>query len=139
MRYFCIKCGSKKSSNYQCNSCKARQLQLWRIDNPEQNRSKKARHYRSIRDKARSRLGGKCTCCGESQPTMLNIDHVYNDGHLENKNTRSRAVIKQVLRLANPHERFQLLCANCNQSKQLNGGTCAHAIIPVDSQIGWCA
>ena len=61
-------------------------------------------------------LGNKCVCCGENNPIYFNIDHVNNDGHLDKSSVYT---LKKYLE--NP-ERYQLLCANCNQAKKLNGG-----------------
>tara|TARA_R100001530_G_C4296365_1_gene149338 strand:+ start:177 stop:779 length:603 start_codon:yes stop_codon:yes gene_type:complete len=57
--------------------------------------------------------GGKCLCCGMDDPMYFQIDHVYNDGN--------GRVVSLLMYLATP-ERYQLLCANCNISKHLNGG-----------------
>lgn len=70
-------------------------------------------------------LGNKCTCCGEARNSMLQVDHIHNDGRLEKRSSRSYYTLLAVLRAANPHERFQILCANCNISKAILG-QCEH-------------
>ena len=60
---------------------------------------------------------------------MLHIDHINNDGYLEGSN-RSEGVLRKVLRSSVAHTKFQLLCANCNSSKALNGGVCEHESEP---------
>ena len=62
-------------------------------------------------------LGNKCKNCGEDEPMYFQVDHVNNDGHLEGAGTLY--IIKKYLETP---ERYQLLCANCNQAKKLNGG-----------------
>jgi len=71
--------------------------------------------------------GGKCACCNEAQPKFLQLDHVFNDG------AKDRVVNKTATKLwarlkkkGWPKDRYQLLCANCNFGKLLNGGTCPH-------------
>ena len=60
-------------------------------------------------------LGNKCKACGEDDPIYFQIDHINNDGYLEKRSIELRDYLK------NP-KKFQLLCANCNQAKKLNGG-----------------
>jgi hypothetical protein len=64
-------------------------------------------------------MGNKCACCGEDDPIYFQIDHVNNDGYLERKGKGRRTTLKRYM--AAPHN-YQLLCANCNQAKKLNGG-----------------
>ena len=69
-----------------------------------------------------SLLGSACRCCGETEPYFLTVDHINNDGYKETQKAiggkwRGRAggeAYKQILEMANPHERFQILCYNCN-------------------------
>lgn len=63
-----------------------------------------------------SKLGGKCTMCGESDTDVLTFDHINNDGHLDRKGGRKRHTAYLVR--DNP-ERFQILCFNCNWKKHL--------------------
>ncbi len=43
---------------------------------------KKALTYRrNLRAKVLSHYGGKCSCCGESTPEFLAIDHTEGGGH----------------------------------------------------------
>lgn len=86
--------------------------------------------------------GGKCTCCGESEPLFLVVDHVNDDGasHREEigygRTTDGRrrvgsGSIMYVWLVANAFpEGFQLLCANCNLAKQSGG--CPHRRVLVD-------
>lgn len=105
---------------YQRN--KTRSLQRskkWAKDNP-------ARIAEIVKKSSQNRLktlyewmGNKCKCCGENDPMYFQIDHVNNDGHLDKKLGCFKVTIKRYQK--NP-ERFQLLCANCNIAKHLNGG-----------------
>lgn len=75
---------------------------------------------RQLKQAAMSALGGPCACCGESILTMLTVDHVNGDGHLD----RSGNIHKKVLRCDEPG-RYQALCLNCNQAKD-RGRECPH-------------
>lgn len=80
--------------------------------------------------------GGKCSCCGESEPMFLVIDHVNDDGaeHREaighgrttdgRRKVGSGSIIYAWLVKHCFPDGFQLLCANCNMAKQSGG--CPH-------------
>ena len=76
-------------------------------------------------------LGAECKCCGEREPDFLHIDHVQNDGFMErrlfgnNFSSLARRIEKSV-NDGTVHLKYQLLCANCNFSKRISGGVCAH-------------
>lgn len=72
-------------------------------------------------------LGGSCKCCGVNNPSMLNIDHIYNDGALRRSKGEGTGVnlCRRILNGVVESSDFQLLCANCNYSK-LRNGSCVH-------------
>ncbi len=94
------------------------------------------------RNRARSALikaetikayGGECKCCGESDYNFLVLDHVHNDGASHRreigKTYGHRPSSVSMFRWAKKNDYpdiLQLLCANCNLGKQINGGTCPH-------------
>lgn len=84
--------------------------------------------YRArIRAEMIAAYGGQCKCCGEKEPSFLQLDHVENDGYLERKiHKTSTKICAALKRRGWPKGRYQLLCANCNFSKQMNGGVCPH-------------
>ena len=71
--------------------------------------------------------GGKpaCTCCGETTPLFLALDHIDGGGHRHRMETGGGGFYVW-LRKNNYPEGFRLLCHNCNLGRQLNGGTCPH-------------
>ena len=83
--------------------------------------------YLAYRRLTISAYGGVCACCGESEPHFLELDHVQGDGreHREEIGHSARALVYYLLRNDFP-DGFQVLCSNCNQGKQRNGGTCPH-------------
>lgn len=123
----------------------ARRRELYAAD-PEKHRARLSQYRREAKDKVlpynrawsisyRAQLraemlsayGSRCNCCGESEQLFLQLDHVENDGHLDRKQHRTSAkLIAHLKRAGWPKDRHQLLCANCNFGKLMNGGVCPH-------------
>ncbi len=84
--------------------------------------------YRArLRSEMIEAYGGKCSCCGETEPLFLQLDHINNDGHLDRKVNKTSAKLWAKLKKAGwPKDRHQLLCANCNFGKLMNDGICPH-------------
>lgn len=80
----------------------------------------------SLRLQAISGYGGRCLCCGETEPLFLQLDHVHNNGAAERRIlSNSRQLYRKVIEAGFPND-YQLLCANCNFGRHLNGGVCPH-------------
>jgi hypothetical protein len=66
--------------------------------------------------------GNKCKICEENDPLVLNIDHIFDDGksHKRLGGTRvtGNSLYSHLIKNKFPKDRFQLLCANCNQRKE---------------------
>uniref|UniRef100_A0A6M3JL75 Putative HNH endonuclease n=1 Tax=viral metagenome TaxID=1070528 RepID=A0A6M3JL75_9ZZZZ len=94
-----------------------------RLKNNERERER----YVQWRCEAFAAYGGACACCGETEPLFLEFDHINNDGsgHRKKIGTSAKAMVKWLKDNNYPPE-FQILCANCNQGKRRNGGTCPH-------------
>lgn len=106
----------------------------------EWNEANKARYtanvasaYRRRRSEVIAAYGGKCACCGETEPTFLVIDHVNDDGYKyrwkkgsSSYGPHSGAQLLAFIRDAGFPSDYQVLCANCNTSKSINGGFCSH-------------
>lgn len=61
-------------------------------------------------------LGGKCAECGTEDYSVLQIDHINNDGHLEftkGSFNFAHAIVKGRRKT----DDLQLLCANCHHRK----------------------
>ena len=71
------------------------------------------RNYRlRNRQAAIRKMGGQCAACGMDYWEVLQFDHIAPIG-----NDRERDAYKTVLKMENPDEIFQLLCANCHVVK----------------------
>lgn len=83
-------------------------------------------YNRKLRDEVISAYGGyTCSCCGETQPHFLQLDHVNNDGNLDRKLRGSGSMLYTTLRKQNFPSGYQVLCANCNYAKA-HYGICPH-------------
>lgn len=138
---------------HTCKHCQRVRIADWQKSNPERRKALARASYRRlkenpewwearkaskrvgngntyagrVRDAAYAAYGGpKCACCGETEPRFLTIDHIDNDGHIHRKKHRSATNIYGWLKARKYPPGFQVLCANCNFGKALNGGTCPH-------------
>jgi len=106
-----------------------RRLELAHKHRAKNNEREKIR-YAKLRLEIVSEYGGRCACCGESEVLFLELDHVRNDGvnHRKQIGRGSNPFYKWIKKNGFPKGSFQLLCANCNQGKNRNGGMCPHKL-----------
>jgi hypothetical protein len=106
-----------------------RQRELSYYDkNREYVKAREKRYKDKLRQDVLNLYGNKCACCGETVVFFLQLDHVNNNGgshRRDKKGKRRDNRIAYIDAIKNPHL-YQLLCANCNYGKQLNGGNCPH-------------
>jgi GNAT superfamily N-acetyltransferase len=77
-------------------------------------------------------VGGKCACCGMSEPHKLTIDHIKGDGWYRRKFLSEGSGVdfyKKILNHTIDSKGFQILCWNCNMSKHINNGVCLHQML----------
>lgn len=92
------------------------------------NKAWSADYRAGLRSEMLESYGSRCNCCGEREPLFLQLDHIENDGHADRKIHRtSTKLLAHLKRAGWPKDRHQLLCANCNFGKLMNGGVCPHA------------
>lgn len=147
---------SKKNrgKNYRSHTCQechrkdhADRERKRRQKNPELYREYRKRHYAAnrtklneqrkawshkLRDQVFEAYGGyKCRCCGETERSMLTLDHINNDGGEHRRKSPAMRWAKHMyawlIEQGFPPI-LQILCYNCNISKFRNGGVCAHQI-----------
>lgn len=67
--------------------------------------------------------GNLCSCCGETEPMFLTIDHINGGG---GKHAKKVGYLASWLVRNGFPEGFQILCMNCNHARYRNGGVCPH-------------
>ena len=121
---------------YNCNAAKA-YANHWRkrsskplLSNREHMRQWARAYMQQLRLDAISAYGGRCVCCGQSNPIFLTFDHVNNDGYVMRKRFKGMYSLRLLGWLRRNHypPSIQLLCWNCNRAK-LSYGLCPHSIL----------
>ena len=112
----CVQCGKGKSilGTQQCSMC------------ADKNRGRQVRARIERRRMVLRAYGNECMCCGEVEADFLEIDHVNNDGHKHRRNNPTMDINSWAIKHDFP-SLLQILCANCNHSKEKHG-KCIHAI-----------
>lgn len=112
----CIRCGKLPSDRKSvCNPC--------HITTTDRKKGQK----RNLRERVVTYLGGKCECCSESIPLLLNVDHINGGGKYERTSNKVKRMYLQILAGERPD--LRLLCFNCNMGRNLNGGVCPHKTV----------
>ena len=75
-----------------------------------------------------------CICCGEDQYDFLCVDHINSNGAEHRKKEPNAVNIHQYLYNRNYPLGFQILCFNCNMSRN-KSGLCIHQIIREKTEI----
>lgn len=79
-------------------------------------------YHRHNKEEVIKSYGGHCLICGEIDPAVLTIDHIFDDGAEERKIRYSGASFYRFLKKQGfPKDRYQLLCMNCNFRKRVYG------------------
>lgn len=81
---------------------------------------------RALRQKVITEYGGACVCCAETTLDFLTVQST-KDGvsHRRELGEYGRSIYRWLEQNGYPKDGFQLLCHNCNMSKNLYGG-CPH-------------
>lgn len=118
-----------------CRVCIDKATARYQLNAPENRAYRNARHAEERRKiLAAYAIDGipQCACCHEKELKFLQLDHIHNNGAQHRKDTKSRQhgvgkIYRDIARLGFPDD-YQLLCANCNIGKHLNGGICPHQV-----------
>ncbi len=109
------------------------QTTSWRRRDPnniEKSRSWDRARNQRIKLQLVAGYGGKCTCCGESEPQFLTLEHLNKDGqqHREavngNKNRGGMKIYLDVIKRGFPSD-YTILCMNCNFAEK-DSRSCPH-------------
>jgi|GEM_PF-1401293 len=128
-----VKQATKEQRRRAENPQRARDiLKRWRDRTLPKRKAIKKAWYSDVKERVFAAYGGfKCACCGETEPTMLTIDHMKEDGAAFRRNIRgvrwSGNFYAWIIDNDFPDD-LQVLCYNCNLSKHRNGGICAHKL-----------
>jgi hypothetical protein len=79
--------------------------------------------YIQLKVEVFSAYGKRCACCGETNPLLLQLDHVNNDGK-KHRHLIWFQLYRRIKQAGFPND-FQLLCGSCNWAKSHRGG-CPH-------------
>ena len=137
----CAGCGDTKPSSEfnkhknsrdglagKCKECTKEYLHAWRTGGGNE---KKKQYALSVKKQAIDGYGGKCACCGETELSFLVLDHINNGGNRHRKDlfgTKCGGGYRMyawAIKNGFP-DSLQVLCWNCNGSKSINNGICAH-------------
>ena len=119
--------------NTYCKTCSAEKTRDWywklggrkisielkrkiRQNNPELDKEKLRLWGWNLKIDAIKRYGGKCSCCGITEPKFLAIDHINGNGNTHRKEI-GHIRIGLWLKRNNYPAGFQVLCHNCNMAK----------------------
>lgn len=90
---------------------------------------------RSMKERAQLKIAflrefnSTCSCCGETDPRFLTLDHVQDDGNTHRETLKEHQIMRQAKSAGWPRERYTCLCFNCNSGRSINGGVCPHKCI----------
>jgi len=94
------------------------------------NSAKVAQYGKDYRKRVRSQIiemyGGKCACCGKTEPLFLTIDHINGGGKVHRQQFRGIQSFYFSLKREGFSNDYRLLCWNCNSGRYFNGGSCPH-------------
>lgn len=101
------------------------------VDATRKRLAKHATGYRKkLREEFLAEYGGRCECCGISEPAFLSLEHKNKDGaaHRRSKwgNNRgnSHELLRDIKKQGWPKDIYGILCHNCNRASFY--GICPH-------------
>ena len=111
---------------------KAYKREYWRTHEAyrKKNTERAPRSYYKHRDDYRKLVfdhyGWSCSCCGESHPDFLTLDHVNGGGRKHRAEVgNGRLMYRWIVKHGFPSD-FRTLCFNCNCGRERTGGICPH-------------
>jgi hypothetical protein len=116
----------KQHARYRRNRSSLIQKSIqYKKDNPEKSKVWYRNRDEKLRNSFLEMYGGRCVCCGETEPTFLTIDHVQGQVGVFKKEASSTAMRKAIKNYDPTH--YRILCMNCNSAVRF-GRTCPHQI-----------
>lgn len=133
-RSICLTCGLEQNINKfatphprskRCDDCTVKAGRSKYLKSRDHNLGRWRNRYRDQRAEVISRLGGKCTCCGEDIEAFLTVDHIDPIGSTGRVQLGQQNIYSWLV-YNNFPDGFRLLCSNCNHGRHRNGGICPH-------------
>lgn len=98
---------------------------------PEKYREHQRNYRAKLREEVFSHYGSVCSCCKESRPPFLTIDHINGGGSQHNKTfTQGSGALYRQIKKNNFPDIYRILCFNCNCGRHYNSGICPHIQSP---------
>ena len=104
-----------------------------RKEAPEQYNSYGINYRKRLRDGVLLSMGGKCSCCRNSDYDILNLDHVNNDGNkdrLVEGHAKNSHVYREARNMISSGEnvflKYSIMCCCCNWIKNIKGSCGQH-------------
>lgn len=119
------RCKAGDPERYRKHRHDSNQRSYWK--DPEKHRDEARRQRATLREEFVAAYGGACTCCGETEPAFLTVEHVLRDGkaHRSTVGNAPEAVLRDLKRRGWPKDDYTLLCFNCNMARW-RLGVCPH-------------
>jgi hypothetical protein len=84
----------------------------------------------SLRKEFLKEYGSCCSCCGESNPLFLTLDHIHGNGKAHRHGRNRRDLLYELKKRGWPKDEFRLLCFNCNMGRErTQDKQCPHSIM----------
>jgi hypothetical protein len=131
---------TRRNKSYRCKKCakESGKDSSVRFASTERGKKQKCllakRYNQKLRTEMIAAYGGKCTCCGESEPRFLTMEHLNSGGNIErrkfsakgrNTGSASAMIASRLRREGWPKGIYTILCWNCNMAKGFEG-ICPH-------------
>lgn len=101
-----------------CRECKRLYYRKYYARNVGKALASAKRYYTALRAEFLSVYGGKCECCGETEPKFLTMEHRHGTGWKDRREIgNTYNILASLKRRGWPKEDIGILCFNCNCAK----------------------
>lgn len=114
-------------------------LKEYRFKNKNSLRKKRASRYELINGIVFRILGDKCCICGESNKSVLVIDHINEDGNFERLSKGSFQIRRDIATGKSDVSKYQVLCRNCNAKKFITNPFSLQRLKPIVGKLKICS
>jgi hypothetical protein len=102
----------------QCIFCRNIRHHVYRRLYRQKLNARRKNWWKKFRTGLLEMFGNKCSKCGISDPRVLQIDHKNGGGNKERKKFGTSQIYYRIIKKP---QNYQLLCANCNWIKHVEG------------------